>query len=54
MANTEYKILRSSLELGDKDLFWAVVDPMWNALDFYEEPERVTKFFDQSHSLKAR
>jgi Domain of unknown function (DUF4375) len=46
MFNANYKISRLLAEgLDDYNLFWAVVEPMWDDLDFYEEPERAAAFF---------
>ncbi len=45
MTISDYKIPRPASDIEDYDLFWAIVEPMWDALDFYEEPERAAKFF---------
>jgi hypothetical protein len=42
----KYLISRSdAFDLSDEDLFWAVVEPMWGDLNFYEDPQTAAAFF---------
>src|SRR5580704_11239066 len=42
----DYRIARAATHaLEDMDLFWAVVEPLWDDLDFYGLPETAATFF---------
>jgi hypothetical protein len=39
--------------LAGEDLFWAVVEPMWEDLNFYEDPRTAADFFEMASPVQG-
>ncbi|MGB7281266.1 MAG: DMP19 family protein [Candidatus Acidiferrum sp.] len=52
--SAEYLVPRDDLSsVADVDLFWAVVKPMWNDLDFYGHPRKANEFFEKASASQG-